>query len=165
MDCDRARLAREPATNPGSVAGPKDLIYVIFTSGSTGVPKGVATRHENVVNYTHSICRILKVEEAGFSFANVSTLSADLGNTNIFAALASGGTLHMIEDEVLMDGRLYGQRAAAEPIDFLKIAPSHLRALLSTGEAAKVLPRRYLIVGGERLTWDLAGQIQQAGHC
>ena len=169
LDRDQALLAAQPDTNPESGATPADPIYVIFTSGSTGIPKGVVTRHENVVNYTQSICRQLKQpvpsSAAGLGFANVSTLSEDLGNTPIFAALASGGCLHMIGDEVLMDGQAYGALAEREQIDVLKIAPSHLRALLASGDPAKVLPRKHLIVGGERLRWDVVRQVKEAGRC
>ena len=169
IDRDGAVLESQPDSNPEPAARPTDPIYVIFTSGSTGVPKAVVTRHENVVNYTQSICRILKLDypahAAGLSFANVSTLSADLGNTPIFAALASGGSLHMIPDEVLMDAALYGEYVKAEPIDVLKLAPSHLRNLLSTGDPKLILPRYYVVVGGERLTWEMVEQIKQSGQC
>lgn len=169
IDHDWAAVDSLPASNLPNVATANSLLYVIYTSGSTGVPKGVATRHENVVNYTRSICRILGLGEpangGGLTFANVSTLSADLGNTPIFAALASGGCLHVIADEVLLDGRLYGEYAAAVPVDVLKIAPSHLRALLASGDPVKILPRKHLVVGGERLRWDDVHQIRQFGAC
>ena len=169
MDRDLPRLAQLPDTNPQHTAEPGDLIYVIFTSGSTGAPKGVATRHENVVNYTRSICRQLKLSEpsnaGGLAFANVSPLSVDLGNTGIFAALASGGTLHIIGDDRLTDGRSYGEYSSAEHMDVLKITPSHLRALLASGDPAKVLPRKHLVVGGESLTWEMVQQVKQAAGC
>jgi amino acid adenylation domain-containing protein len=169
LEKEQVAIAREPATNLERHATPTDLIYVIFTSGSTGVPKAVATRHENVVNYTQSIMRKLKVAEfdaaGGMRMANVSTLSADLGNTPIFAALASGGCLHMVPDDVLLDGKLYGEYAVREKIDLLKIAPSHLRALMATGDPAQVLPRKHLVIGGESLHWDFVRQIRAVSAC
>ena len=167
LEKEQAAIARETATNLERRATPNDLIYVIFTSGSTGIPKAVATRHENVVNYTQSIMRKLKLSDfdAGLRMANVSTLSADLGNTPIFAALASGGCLHMVPDDVLLDGNLYGEYAVREKIDLLKIAPSHLRALMATGDPAKVLPPKHLVIGGESLHWDFVRQIRQSSRC
>jgi amino acid adenylation domain-containing protein len=169
LDRDQTVLASQPESNPAPLAKPADPVYVIFTSGSTGTPKAVVTRHENVVNYTQSISRILKLHEpanaGGLTFANVSTLTADLGNTNIFAALASGGALHMIPDDVLMDPVLYSRYTADDPIDILKIAPSHLRTLLASGDPERILPRHYLVIGGERLTWEMVRQIEQAGRC
>ena len=169
LEKEQAAIAHEAATNLARHATPNDLIYVIFTSGSTGVPKAVATRHENVVNYTQSIIRKLKLADfdgsGGLRMANVSTLSADLGNTPIFAALASGGCLHMVPDDVLLDGKLYGEYAVRERIDLLKIAPSHLRALMATGDPSKVLPPKHLVIGGESLHWDFVRQIRAASAC
>ena len=169
LEEEQPAIAREAATNLERRATPTDLIYVIFTSGSTGVPKAVATRHENVVNYTQSIIRKLNLAEfdasGGLRMANVSTLSADLGNTPIFAALASGGCLHIVPDDVLLDGKLYGEYATREKIDLLKIAPSHLRALMATGDPAKVLPPNHLVIGGESLHWDFVRQIRQSSPC
>jgi amino acid adenylation domain-containing protein len=169
LEKEQAAIARETATNLERRATPTDLIYVIFTSGSTGVPKAVATRHENVVNYTQSIMRKLKLSDfdasGGLRMANVSTLSADLGNTPIFAALASGGCLHMVPDDILLDGNLYGEYAVREKMDLLKIAPSHLRALMATGDPAKVLPPKHLVIGGESLHWDFVRQIRDSSPC
>jgi len=168
IDRDRAAWDAQPVTNPEKNTTPADLIYLIFTSGSTGTPKGVATRHENVVNYTQFIIRklgLLEAENSGLHFANVSTLSADLGNTPIFAALASGGCLHMIPDDVVLDGRVYAEYVARDSIDVLKIAPSHLRALMASGDPAKVLPRKSLVIGGESLHWDFVREIKKARNC
>jgi amino acid adenylation domain-containing protein len=169
IDRDKQHFAQQPDSNPRKITTSADLIYLIFTSGSTGTPKGVATRHENVVNYTQFIVRKLGLlqpeNSAGLHFANVSTLSADLGNTPIFAALASGGCLHMIADDVLLDGRLYAEQVTREPIDVLKIAPSHLRALMASGDPAKILPRKHLVIGGESLHWDFVRQIKKARNC
>lgn len=169
LEAEQSAILREGTANLERHATPTDLIYVIFTSGSTGVPKAVATRHENVVNYTQSIMRKLNLAgfdaSGGLRMANVSTLSADLGNTPIFAALASGGCLHMVPDDVLLDGKLYGDYAVREKIDLLKIAPSHLRALMATGDPAKVLPPKHLVIGGESLHWDFVRQIRNASPC
>ncbi|HEX6502565.1 MAG TPA: amino acid adenylation domain-containing protein [Terriglobales bacterium] len=169
IDRERALFEQQSPSNPDKLTTPADLIYLIFTSGSTGTPKGVATRHENVTNYTQFIVSKLGLMEpensAGLQFANVSTLSADLGNTPIFAALSSGGCLHMIADEVLLDGQLYAEHVRKEPIDVLKIAPSHLRALMTSGDAATILPRKWLVIGGESLHWDFVRQIKQARNC
>jgi acyl-coenzyme A synthetase/AMP-(fatty) acid ligase/acyl carrier protein len=48
----------------------------------------------------------------------------------------------------------------------LKIVPSHLAVLLATGNAADVLPKQQLILGGETATWDLVRQVQDiAPNC
>jgi amino acid adenylation domain-containing protein len=168
LDRDRDRLEGESAANPQRLNDPNDLVYVIFTSGSTGLPKGVATRHRNLVNYAAFIGARLGLGVPGLEglhFATVSTLSADLGNTCIFPALLSGSCLHVVEHETSVDGRLFADYLAGNPIDVLKITPSHLGALLGTGPAEGLLPRKYLVLGGEAASWDLVRRVTEAGRC
>jgi amino acid adenylation domain-containing protein len=160
LDRDRALLQTQPNTNPESIARPENLVYVIYTSGSTGIPKGVAVRHRNLTNYTRFILQRLKIDRP-LNFATVSTISADLGNTCIFPALVSGGRLHILEYEVAMEGDLLRDYFIRWPIDVLKIVPSHLSALLSSQTDTRILPARYLILGGEPLSWDLVQRIRQ----
>src|SRR5438874_505567 len=135
-----------------AVNGPEDLAYVIYTSGSTGVPKGVMIRHISVSNYTHYMCGLI-APEPRLHFATVSTLAADLGNTAIFCALASGGCLHILSYETVTSGQAFATYVAQHPLDVLKIVPSHLSALLSASSSGEaLLPRRYLVLGGEVLT-------------
>jgi acyl-coenzyme A synthetase/AMP-(fatty) acid ligase/acyl carrier protein len=50
------------------------------------------------------------------------------------------------------------------PVDVLKITPSHLSALLAAGDAG-VLPRRWLVLGGERADWDLVERVRGLSAC
>ena len=172
LDADWGQVASESRNNPEAVAGPEDIAYVIYTSGSTGVPKGVAVRHRNLVNYTEAICAQLQAggaTESGesgagrqpWSYATVTTISADLGNTSIYGALSSGGCLHLVSYEAATDAERFARYMREHRIDVLKIVPSHLSALLGAG--AGVLPRRYLILGGEALSWELVERVRTAG--
>jgi amino acid adenylation domain-containing protein len=165
LDRDQPLWANQPSTNPQTNTTPENLVYVIYTSGSTGVPKGVAVRHRNLVNYTHFISQRLELERhpEGLQFATVSTIGADLGNTCIYPALVSGGCLHVIPYEVSTDAQRLADYARANALDVLKIVPSHLAALLQSAEAAQVLPREYLITGGETLTPALVEKVQSLG--
>lgn len=164
LDRDASTLDGQPTTNPERLGTPEDLVYVIYTSGSTGTPKGVAVRHRNLVNYAHYMCGRLGAE-AGLNFATVSTLSADLGNTCVFPALISGGCLHVIPYEMAMDGNRVADYAARQPIDVLKITPSHLAALLASAESGDVLPHKLLVLGGEASSWDFVRRIREFGRC
>ena len=164
LDRDRPSLEEEPKENAAHVNAPEDLVYVMYTSGSTGVPKGVAVTHRGLLNYATAIARKLEADQEPLSFALVSAISTDLGNTGIFASLVSGGTLHLVDPEVSMDGAALAREAAERPYDVLKITPSHLSALLSAGDAA-VLPRRWLVLGGEAATWDLVERVRAASSC
>ncbi len=167
IDRDRALLSAHPSSNPQVDVSPENLVYVIYTSGSTGTPKGVAVRHFSLVNYGHFIWRRLELEEypEGLHFATVSTIGADLGNTCIFPALISGGCLHVISYEMAMSPFVFGDYASRHPIDVLKITPSHLSTLLNSDAASSLLPRKYLVLGGEAASWDLVERVRQFGSC
>ena len=164
IDGDRKRWASQSKANPTANTKPENLVYVIYTSGSTGVPKGVAVQHRNLVNYAHFITQRLELDQdrEGLQFATVSTLGADLGNTCIYPALISGGGLHIVGYEMATDPRQFAEYLAKYPVDVLKIVPSHLQALLQAlhEEAGKLLPRKYLILGGETLTPKLLEKIE-----
>ena len=162
IDRDQALWAQQPDSNPENRSNPDHLVYVIYTSGSTGVPKGVAVRHRNLVNYAHFITRRLQLERfpEGLHFATVSTLGADLGNTCIFPALISGGCVQVISYEVSTDSQRFASYCERHPVDVLKIVPSHLQALLGPSDAGAVLPRKFLITGGESLTEKLMEKIE-----
>lgn len=103
--------------------------YLIYTSGSTGEPKGVVLNQGNVLHYIDGV--VDRFSLAGQSFALISTVAADLGNTAIFGALCFGGTLDVISEDHAKDAGELAQYLAANPVDVLKIVPSHLQGLMS----------------------------------
>jgi amino acid adenylation domain-containing protein len=167
VDRDAESIAACSSESLGAIAAPEDLVYVMYTSGSTGTPKGVGVTHANLAGYVAAIAARLSVQEDpdGLTFGVVSAISTDLGNTSIFTPLVSGGHIRLASGDAAMDGRLLADELAGERLDVLKIAPSHLRALLAS-EAPEVLPRRWLVLGGEALPWDLVEQIRmQSPSC
>jgi amino acid adenylation domain-containing protein len=150
--------AAEP---PEVEVSPEHLAYVIYTSGSTGTPKGVGVTHANLVNYATHIARELGADREPQSFGLVTSISTDLGNTSLFGALCSGGTLVLISPATASDP---GAFANASPVDVIKITPSHLGALLAGGDG-RVLPRRTLVLGGERAPWDLVERVRSLSQC
>jgi amino acid adenylation domain-containing protein len=143
---------------------PSQLAYVIYTSGSTGRPKGVGVEHRQLVNYVKAIGKKLQIEP-GARLGLVSTYAADLGYTMIFPALCHGGCLDVIGADRVLDAGKLEEHFVRHPIDYLKIVPSHLRALLNSSEGGGVLPRQWLVLGGEASSWDLVQQVRGRGRC
>jgi amino acid adenylation domain-containing protein len=164
---DSAALGALPDANLDSAATPDDLAYVLYTSGSTGTPKGVAVTHANAVHYARAISRVLG-EGDGLHFGLASTLAADLGNTSLFASLLGGGTLHVLSKDVTTEPARFAEYVGAHPLDVLKITPNHLAALTAGktgGDLSAVLPRRWVVTGGEALRPELARTLLGAGRC
>jgi amino acid adenylation domain-containing protein len=165
VDHDRDEIERQPASEPPHEAEPENLVYVMYTSGSTGLPKGVAVTHRNLATYVTAVSRALSLDLAApaLAFAAVSAISTDLGNTSVFPSLLSGGTLHLVSPDVAMDGELLASYLELHAIDVLKITPSHFRAVSTACEPARLLPRRWLVLGGEALSWKLAADLLAVG--
>ncbi len=165
IDTDWDMIAQCPDVNPISSTKIENLVYVLFTSGSTGKPKGVAVEQRQLLNYVQGILDKLKLPEQA-NFATISTIAADLGNTAIFLALCTGGCLHVISHERATNPEALLEYCDRHPIDCLKIVPSHVNALLTASQPEKILPRNYLILGGEPLSWNLVAKLQQyAPNC
>lgn len=149
-----------PALSPEG----NDTAYVLFTSGSTGKPKGVAVTHDNIAHYTDSIVARLGIVE-GMHYAHVSTLAADLGNTSLFLAFWTGGCLHLVDAETRKDPAALREYLIERRIDFLKITPSHWKAIFASFRPEDMARSqlRYLVLGGEALPVSLARKIIESG--
>lgn len=163
LDCSLTSALGDGEFTPTAPV-PSDIAYVLYTSGSTGTPKGVQVTHSNVYHYTKAIISRLSINSP-LSYAHISTLAADLGNTSLFMSPATGGTLHLIDDATKRDPLAFLQYLQTEEIDVLKITPSHWRAILSS------LPGGYsarhtlntLVLGGEELKAELVASTLNAG--
>ncbi|AFY58519.1 amino acid adenylation enzyme/thioester reductase family protein,thioester reductase-like protein [Rivularia sp. PCC 7116] len=165
LDKDAEAISNEKQDNPSSEVRLNNLVYLLFTSGSTGKPKAVAVEHQQLLNYYYAVTQKLNLERC-HSFATVSTFSADLGNTIIFPALASGACLHIISQPTASHPEAFAEYFARHSIDCLKIVPTHLKALLTSSHPEQILPKQCLILGGEVSSWKLIEQLQSfARNC
>lgn len=160
LDSDVAAISGNPESAPAVEIQPEQLAYLIYTSGTTGSPKGVAIEHRQLTNYTRAAIERLQCGERG-RFGLISTFAADLGNTMIFPALSSGGSLMVFSERQTMDADALAEQLAATPIDYLKIVPSHLQALLTHSEHHSILPHRGLVLGGESAHQHLIEKVRK----
>src|SRR5690606_23128265 len=104
---------------------PGQLAYVLYTSGSSGRPKAVAVEHGNLAAYIEAAAQRLDLRGPAH-FAHVSTFAADLGHTGLFLPLATGGAVHVLDEEHVASASALAGYLSRHPVDFMKIAPSHL---------------------------------------
>lgn len=138
----------------------RQLAYVIYTSGSTGMPKGVMVEHRSLVDYHYGLQQSIRIHECN-SFALLSTMATDLGNTVIYASLLSGGALHVFSKQSASDGAYLQRYFREHGMDCIKIVPSHWKALCSENEL--LLPAKLLVFGGEVLQAQVAEKIFLSG--
>ncbi|MGW0910084.1 non-ribosomal peptide synthase/polyketide synthase, partial [Streptomyces sp. NPDC002853] len=146
---DLERLSEVPEIPVGLDIDPAGLAYVIYTSGSTGVPKGVAVTHGSLANYVSSVSERLGWTMPGARYALLQAQVTDLGNTVVFSSLATGGQLHVLDEESVTDPDAVAEYVAGQGIDAFKVVPSHLQALTSAAGIEPLLPAGSLVLGGE----------------
>ncbi len=138
------------------------LAYVMYTSGSTGRPKGVGVTHGGLASYVASVPPRVGLAGAG-RFAVLQDQVTDLGNTVVFGALATGGTLVVAPEAAVTDPVAMAGFVAAQRVDGFKVVPSHLAALgAGPGGLGAVLPRRVVVLGGEAASPGWVGEVVAA---
>lgn len=145
--------------NPVIITTPNDLMYIVFTSGTTGTPKGVGVELRNFHNYIQGLIAHLQIQEP-LNYAMASTFAADLGTTNVFGALCTGGTLHVLSYDLSCDPDGVAEYFKANPIDIMKVVPSHFEVLMEAAQPEYVIPRQTLILAGEALSWETVRKIK-----
>ncbi|MEQ8224739.1 MAG: condensation domain-containing protein, partial [Candidatus Eremiobacterota bacterium] len=85
--------------NPEHINTSNDLAYMIYTSGSTGQPKGVMIEHHSLVNLS-----LWFRDSHGFtekdSVSKYVSFGFDASIPEIFPALISGASIHIIPEEI-----------------------------------------------------------------
>ncbi|WP_459650165.1 amino acid adenylation domain-containing protein [Kitasatospora sp. Ki12] len=150
-----AVIAAQSAEAPDVQLESDGLAYVIYTSGSTGRPKGVTVTHRGLANYVFCVPAQVGFGVPGARYLLLQAQATDLGNTVVFASLATGGTLHVLDREAVTDPRAVTDYVAEHAVDFVKVVPSHLAALGTSAGLAELLPAKGLVLGGEAAsaTW------------
>ncbi len=156
----------DPAGQGDLAAGaarPENLAYVIYTSGSTGTPKRVGVEHRQVTAYLQAVLPRLALPPRAVLTLHQS-LAVDAPVTQLFAALACGAVLKLVVRQRALDPEGFADYCAGRPLHLLKIAPSHLAALLEGSRPQDILPSRLMMLGGEALLWPLADRLRALGR-
>ena len=122
--------------------------------------QGVTIEHRALCNHMYSVLERLALPTPA-SFATVSTMAADLGNTMVFASSCTGGCLHILSLARVVNPSAMADYFSHHAIDCLKIAPTHLAALHTSPHPEPIFPRRLLILGGRHPVQTVGESLQR----
>ncbi|REG81408.1 type I polyketide synthase [Algoriphagus antarcticus] len=116
-----------------------EIAFILYTSGSTGKPKGVCVPHSSIINL------ILWQAENSFSKPGVKTLqftrvTFDISVQEIFSTLCSGGTLQMVDAEVLRDSKALIQVLNQQKVQRLFLPFVALQGIANEAENSAIYP-------------------------
>lgn len=106
-----------------------DSAYLIYTSGSTGRPKGVVINHQNLASAYCGWEEQYRLSTLTVH-AQLASFSFDVFAGDFVRALCSGGTLLLVDRNLLFNtARLY-QILIQEKVDCVEFVPAVLRGLM-----------------------------------
>ncbi|HET6230447.1 MAG TPA: amino acid adenylation domain-containing protein, partial [Longimicrobiaceae bacterium] len=164
LDADAQAIAARPSTDPAVPVHAESLAYVIYTSGSTGKPKGVLVPHGGVANYTRFAAReyALTAADRFLQFANISF---DASVEELFAPLATGGTLVLRTDAMIASPAAFLSLCGEWGITALSLPTAYWHQV-AAAMAADGLPLpesvRLVVIGGERALPERVADWQEA---
>jgi acyl-CoA synthetase (AMP-forming)/AMP-acid ligase II/thioester reductase-like protein/aryl carrier-like protein len=151
-------LQLENGTRIPALVRIEPLAYIVFTSGSSGCSKGVLVPHRSLVHYGIEFGRTVQREVRKGNFAHVTTFAADLGLTSLVMALVTATTFVILNDVAARDADAFWSECLRHDVGWLKTTPSHFAALMA-GRDKMCAPLEGLILGGEKLSTELALEI------
>ena len=101
-DAIQSKLAEQAVTNLNLDYTPTDPAYIIYTSGSTGKPKGVVCGHTGVFNLQRTFHHNGTLPPQAI-FSLWTSLNFDASVYEIFPAFITGGSLHIVPQEIRSD--------------------------------------------------------------
>ncbi len=133
----------------------KDLVYVMYTSGTSGKPKGVKIKYSNLKNLVYSFNKIVYHNfDNKVNVGVIASFCFDASVKQIFCALFYGHSLIIADGTVRYFGSKIHRFLNQNDIMICDMTPSHLKLMLLQKKKEKS-KTPYLIIGGEKLTWNL----------
>jgi mycobactin phenyloxazoline synthetase len=141
---------------------PHELAYVLFTSGSTGEPKGVEVTHDAAMNTAEFLYRHFDIGPADRCLA-LATLECDLSVLDMFATLATGGSIVVVDEPYRRDPDRWAALIAEHGVTVLNFLPGWLEMLVSVNEgvgADRLQSVRVVLTGGDWVRTAMVRHLQ-----
>ncbi|WP_353582941.1 MULTISPECIES: amino acid adenylation domain-containing protein [unclassified Mycobacterium] len=137
---------------------PHELAYVLFTSGSTGEPKGVEVTHDAAMNTAEFLYGHFGIGPADRCLA-LATLECDLSVLDMFATLATGGSIVVVDEPYRRDPDRWAALIAEHGVTILNFLPGWLEMLVEVG-AGRLDTVRVVLTGGDWVRTAMVRHLQ-----
>ncbi|MGB7921714.1 MAG: amino acid adenylation domain-containing protein [Pyrinomonadaceae bacterium] len=149
LDRDWASISSQPESPVKSGAIPANIAFVIYTSGSTGRPKGALLTHQGLSNLVSWHRRAFAITAADRA-TQLAGSSFDASVWELWPYLASGASLHIIDDQTRISPELLRDQIVSQAIT-VTFSPTPMAELLMSLDWPAETRLRTLVMGGERL--------------
>jgi amino acid adenylation domain-containing protein len=119
-----------------SDASTNALAYLLYTSGSTGRPKGVMLSHRNALAFVEWAAEAIDLAPSD-RVASVAPFHFDLSVFDLWASLARGATIVIVDETTVLSGRRMLDRIRECAISVWYSVPSALVLMLEAGGLAE----------------------------
>lgn len=140
-------------TGPGAAepAGPDSTAYIIHTSGSTGLPKAVRVSHRNLASAYGAWLQEYRLDRDVRVHLQMAAPSFDVFTGDVVRALCSGGSLVLVDRDLLFDTERLYTTMRQERVDCAEFVPAVVRGLMDHCErrGLRLDFMRLLVVGSD----------------
>ena len=150
-------------TNPKPIIQKSKNAYIMYTSGSTGLPKAVAIKHYNVINFVKNVQNILDYTPSKTNnVLSVTTVCFDIFVAEVFPTLLSGLTLVIADELESRSPQLLSQIIDKYKISKIWTTPSRIELLFMDKSYSKHLNNiKEFALGGEPISIQLVEKLKQ----
>lgn len=135
--------------------------HLVFTSGSTGFPKGIALKHEGLVNTIFSLKKRVDISSADIFFS-VASVSFDMFIMDMWLPLLLGGTLVLPEERDIRIPEKIVDYIEKYRVSVIEATPSYLQSIVQ--HHSNAFPHKITILsGGEVLLPNLYQKLKNFG--
>ncbi|MFJ2249370.1 amino acid adenylation domain-containing protein [Streptomyces sp. NPDC087862] len=140
-------------TGPGAAepAGPDSTAYIIHTSGSTGLPKAVRVSHRNLASAYGAWLQEYRLDRDVRVHLQMAAPSFDVFTGDVVRALCSGGSLVLVDRDLLFDTERLYTTMRQERVECAEFVPAVVRGLMDHCErrGLRLDFMRLLVVGSD----------------
>ena len=135
-----------------------DLAYIMYTSGTTGGPKGSMIMQQSVVRLVRNTNYIDITEKDRILLTGAIVF--DASTFEIWGTLLNGGSLYIVEKEMILDHKILGKELIDNKITILWLT-SALFTFLAESRTNIFSKLKYLLVGGDVLSANHINKVRK----